>query len=132
MTRTHAERVAQALQVVRERGTVRGIELGVAIGLPPAVGSTFAAQLADEGWLHRISRGVYVLGPRVLLEEGTDAWLAVEQLKHGPLSLDELADLLGGGGDGRELTRADVSRMMFDLQRAGRVIATRFELPEEA
>jgi DNA-binding IclR family transcriptional regulator len=125
MTRTHAERVALALQVVRERGTVRGIELGVAIGLPPAVGSTFSAQLAEEGWLHRISRGVYMLGPRVLLEEGTDAWLAVEQLKHGPLSLDELAEVL-------DVTRADVGRMMMELQRAGRVIATRFELAREA
>jgi hypothetical protein len=100
MSILHREQVARnsrlrlLLRAIRANATMPAKALRVAIGLGRFDSLNALLKYAKAGYLTRVSPGVYSAGPNAYPAEGTDAWLLLQQLKHGPLTVAELADLL--------------------------------------
>lgn len=89
------ERVRKVVEFVRTNGCSRGVDIGRHAGLATdQLACNLAVKYERAGWLRRVERGRYDLGPNIRPDEGSDEWLVLEQLKHGPLSFEDLHDLL--------------------------------------
>jgi hypothetical protein len=104
------ERVSMVVNAIRARGPLTRAELDEACGMP--AGRMFGRWL-ESGWLTRTADGLFDEGPRASVgavptserrrrqlaldrsgEEGSNEWLVVQQLRHGPLTKAKIAELL--------------------------------------
>jgi hypothetical protein len=95
MNAARNERLQRALAALLVNKTMAANDLRLAMGLEsPDHSPNALLKLADSGWIQRQARGFYSLGPKAFPVELSDAWLVLQQLKHGPLTLDWVVDLL--------------------------------------
>lgn len=121
---TRQSHLAAGLAFIRERGSVTKNELAEHLGVTRHLVNGLVASWERTERALISAEGAITLGPRadatervptgarklIDTSEGSDAWLVLEQLSHGPASISDLAGLL----DKRQRdVRALIERMAF-------------------